>query len=164
MPCASATAPAGVCIHELRGCTARLNLVRGGHRGVIEEQNEVVLLRVALGLNGSIGPGGKARHRLLFIVLEDLEIFPREVADVISFFVGHYGIDQHQTRFFFDNDAGLLFRRGSRSGGSRGGRRLLLRCSLSCKTLRRPAQNRKRRAHCGKQIRCHSRCVHTIPQ
>jgi hypothetical protein len=64
---------AGVGLDEFFGRAARLNLIGRRHGGVVEKQDEI--MRLGVRLRGGIGAGGEARDGLLFVVLEDLEIF-----------------------------------------------------------------------------------------
>ena len=45
----------------------------------------------------------EARDLLLFVVFVDLEVFLRQVVNVVAFFVGHDGIDQDEFRFSLDD-------------------------------------------------------------
>ena len=81
-------------------------------------------MTLAVRLRDRFGAGRKTRNRLLFVVLKHFEIILGEVANVISFFVRHDRVDQHQLGFFFYDRGGLLVRRSG--GGGRRRRRLLL--------------------------------------
>ena len=78
-------------VDKFRGRAAGLNLVRCIHGGVVEEQNQVAAL--AVGLLGRVGAGGKTDDRLLFVILEDLKVLLRQIADVVPFFVRNHRID-----------------------------------------------------------------------
>ena len=102
---------AGVRFDEFLGCAARLDLVGRGHGGIVEEENQVMALAVRL--RNHFGAGRETGNRLFFVVFKNFEIVLREIVDVVSLFVGHYGVDEHQLCFFLDDRGGLLVR-GSR--------------------------------------------------
>ena len=106
---------------------ARLDLIRSSHGGIVEEQDQIMALPV--GLCHSFRAGRKTGNGLLLVVFIHLECILREVANVVAFFVGDDGVDQHQFCFFLDDHAGRFG--GSsrlRRLGRRRGRLLLRTC------------------------------------
>ena len=87
--------------HEFCRCAARLNLIRRLHRGVVEEQNHVVLL--AIRLDHRIGAEREVRYLLFLVVFVNLEITLLQVVNVVPFLVRNHRIHEHQLRFRFDH-------------------------------------------------------------
>ena len=87
---------AGVGFDELRGGLPGINLAGRGGAGVIEEENQVMLLRVrGIGIRLK----GEAGDRLFFTVFPDLEVLLGQASDVVAFLIGDHRIHQHKAAF-----------------------------------------------------------------
>ena len=111
-----AVRPGALC-DELRRRAARLDLVGHLHRGIVEEQDHVMLL--PLDLHRRVRAKRKARNGLFSIVLENLEILLRQVRDVLPFLVHHHRVHQDDARLRADDCASGHGRLISCRGGCR---------------------------------------------
>ena len=98
----------GACLDKFLGGTARLDLIRSGHGGIVEEEDEVVTL--GAGLYRQVRARRKRRNGLLFVVFIDLEVIFGKVVHVVALLIGHHSIDQNELRFLVNYRRGLLIR------------------------------------------------------
>ena len=116
------------------------NLVAGIHGGIVEEQDQVALLRAGRG--GRIGLEGKTLDGLFLVVFPDTKILQDQIMNVRAFLVGYHGVHQDQPRFRADDS----LRRG-RSGGLLSPRHSARKKQNSRQTERQPRRRHRLRHH-----------------
>src|SRR5271156_7200466 len=110
---------AGIGVDELSRRATRLDLIGSIHRGIVEKQNQIAALPI-VSLDGLVRPCVEAEDGLFLIVLKNLEIFLREIADVVAFSVGYHGMHEDQARFPTNHARRLQVARHSSAGWCRG--------------------------------------------